>query len=48
MRRVIRGNLPLAGSLLRPGVLIFLTIFAYNIIGEGMRDAIDPRLNKAE
>lgn len=29
-----------------PGLMIFLTVFAYNIIGEGLRDAIDPRLNK--
>lgn len=28
-----------------PGLLIFLTVFAYNIIGEGLRDAIDPRMN---
>lgn len=31
-----------------PGFLIFLTVFAYNIIGEGLRDAIDPRLNKVQ
>jgi peptide/nickel transport system permease protein len=31
-----------------PGVMIFLTVFAYNIIGEGLRDAIDPRTNKME
>ena len=31
-----------------PGFLIFLTVFAYNIIGEGFRDAIDPRLNKMQ
>ncbi|MGN6371044.1 MAG: ABC transporter permease [Phycisphaerae bacterium] len=31
-----------------PGLMIFLTVFAYNIIGEGLRDAIDPRLNKTE
>lgn len=29
-----------------PGLLIFLTIFAYNIIGEALRDAIDPRTNR--
>jgi peptide/nickel transport system permease protein len=33
---------------LAPGLLIFLTVFAYNIIGEGLRDAIDPRTNKVE
>lgn len=27
-----------------PGFAIFLTITAYNLIGEGLRDAIDPRL----
>ena len=31
-----------------PGLLIFFTVFAYNIIGEGLRDAIDPKLNKLE
>lgn len=29
---------------LAPGVAIFLTITAYNLVGEGLRDAIDPRL----
>lgn len=29
-----------------PGLMIFLTVFAYNVIGEGLRDAMDPRLNK--
>jgi peptide/nickel transport system permease protein len=33
---------------LAPGLLIFLTVFAYNLIGEGLRDAIDPRTNKVE
>lgn len=27
-----------------PGVAIFLTITAYNLVGEGLRDASDPRL----
>lgn len=27
-----------------PGTAIFLTITVYNIVGEGLRDAIDPRL----
>lgn len=26
-----------------PGLAIFLTVFAYNLIGEALRDAIDPR-----
>lgn len=29
---------------LYPGLAIFLTVFAYNLIGEALRDAIDPRL----
>ena len=27
-----------------PGLAIFSTVTAYNLIGEGVRDAIDPRL----
>ena len=30
-----------------PGAAIFLTVFAYNLIGEALRDAIDPYLNKS-
>ncbi len=30
-----------------PGAAIFLTVLAYNLIGETMRDAIDPKLKKA-
>jgi len=30
-----------------PGLAIFLTVLAYNLVGEGLRDAIDPRLRKA-
>lgn len=29
-----------------PGLAIFLTVFAYNLIGEAIRDALDPRLQK--
>lgn len=32
---------------LSPGLAIFLTVTAYNLVGEGLRDAIDPRLRKA-
>jgi len=31
-----------------PGGAIFLTVFAYNLMGESLRDAIDPQLNKAD
>ncbi len=30
-----------------PGGAIFLTVFAYNLIGEALRDAIDPHLQRA-
>ncbi len=29
-----------------PGLAIFLTVFAYNMIGESLRDAIDPHLQR--
>ncbi len=31
-----------------PGGAIFLTVFAYNLIGESLRDALDPRTSKRE
>ncbi len=31
-----------------PGAAIFLTVFAYNVLGEALRDAIDPKLKKAK
>ena len=33
---------------LYPGLAIFLTVFAYNLIGESMRDALDPKLRGIE
>jgi peptide/nickel transport system permease protein len=30
---------------LYPGLAIFLTVFSYNLIGESLRDALDPRLH---
>lgn len=30
-----------------PGVAIFLSVLSYNVIGEALRDAIDPKLKKA-
>ncbi|AJE03755.1 oligopeptide ABC transporter permease [Geobacter pickeringii] len=29
-----------------PGVAILVTVLAYNLLGEGIRDALDPRLNR--
>jgi peptide/nickel transport system permease protein len=31
---------------LYPGLAIFLTVFSYNLIGEALRDALDPKLLK--
>jgi peptide/nickel transport system permease protein len=31
---------------LYPGLAIFLTVLAYNLIGEALRDALDPRLSR--
>ncbi|MDZ4831272.1 MAG: ABC transporter permease [Phycisphaerae bacterium] len=30
-----------------PGLAIFLTVLSYNVLGEALRDAIDPKLRKA-
>ena len=27
-----------------PGLLIFVTVLCYNLLGEGVRDALDPRV----
>jgi ABC-type dipeptide/oligopeptide/nickel transport system permease subunit len=31
-----------------PGIAIMLTVLAFNLLGDGLRDAIDPRLGKAQ
>jgi peptide/nickel transport system permease protein len=31
-----------------PGLMIFLTVYAYNLVGEAIRDALDPKLLKRE
>jgi peptide/nickel transport system permease protein len=31
-----------------PGIAILITVLSYNLVGEGLRDAIDPRLWEAE
>ena len=33
--------------ILFPGTAIFLTVLAYNLIGEGLQEATDPRLREA-
>ncbi|MBA2570280.1 MAG: ABC transporter permease, partial [Chloroflexi bacterium] len=29
-----------------PGIAIALTVLAFNLLGDGLRDALDPRLNR--
>ena len=29
-----------------PGIAIMLTVFAFNLFGDGLRDALDPRLKQ--
>jgi len=29
-----------------PGIAIFITVLAFNLMGDGLRDALDPRLRK--
>ena len=30
-----------------PGIAIMLTVFSFNMVGDGLRDALDPRLRGA-
>jgi peptide/nickel transport system permease protein len=40
-----RTNIEFAWWLsLYPGLAILLTVLAYNLLGEGIREAVDPRL----
>jgi peptide/nickel transport system permease protein len=32
--------------ILAPGIAITLTVLAFNLLGDGLRDALDPRLNR--
>ena len=43
-----RSNLQMWWLIFFPGTAIFLTVLAYNLIGEGLQDATDPRLRQAE
>ncbi len=39
-----RGSVSAWWLVLFPGMMIFLTVAAYNLIGDALRDALDPRL----
>ena len=32
--------------ILIPGIALTLTVLAFNLLGDGLRDALDPRLNR--
>ena len=42
-----KQNMQLWWLIFFPGVAIFLTVLAYNLIGEGLQEATDPRLREA-
>ncbi len=29
-----------------PGIAIFVTVLAFNLLGDGLRDALDPKLKR--
>lgn len=43
-----RSNLQMWWLILLPGLAIFSTVLAYNLIGEGLQEATDPRLREAQ
>ena len=42
-----RANMQMWWLILFPGLAIFLTVLAYNLIGEGLQEATDPRLKQS-
>jgi peptide/nickel transport system permease protein len=38
-----RGLTDFPWLLYAPGVAIFLTVMSFNVLGDGLRDALDPR-----
>lgn len=43
-----RSNQQMWWLIVFPGAAIFLTVLAYNLIGEGLQEATDPRLSEAD
>jgi peptide/nickel transport system permease protein len=33
-------------SMIIPGLAIFITVLAFNLFGDGLRDALDPRSSR--
>jgi peptide/nickel transport system permease protein len=47
MLNVGRGYLEVAPWMaMAPGAAIFLTVLGFNFLGDGVRDALDPRLKQ--
>jgi len=42
-----RNNMQMWWLILFPGIAIFVTVLAYNLIGEGLQEATDPRLRQS-
>jgi peptide/nickel transport system permease protein len=42
-----RSNLQMWWLVVFPGMAIFLTVLSYNLVGEGLQEATDPRLREA-
>ena len=42
-----RSNLAMWWLVVFPGTAIFLTVLSYNLIGEGLQSATDPRLRES-
>jgi peptide/nickel transport system permease protein len=40
----VRGNVQAWWLAVYPGLALFVTVAACNLIGEGLRDALDPRM----
>ena len=39
-----RGNISAWWLAVFPGIMIFISVLCYNLVGDGLRDALDPRL----
>jgi ABC-type dipeptide/oligopeptide/nickel transport system permease subunit len=40
-------SIPMIVLAISPGVAIMLAVFGFNVVGDGLRDALDPRLRGA-
>jgi ABC-type dipeptide/oligopeptide/nickel transport system permease subunit len=49
MLRTGYGYVEIAALLaVSPGLMIFLAVLSFNLLGDGLRDALDPRLNRLD